>query len=136
MQLIYFLNVPFGHKFDRSSVKVLHEGLSTVVGITGGPIQLHVLNTGYTSLLPDGDEVIGDEVHVFVYGFEIRVQEKEFIAHAIQTFLMDHGYGQESRIFFFGRFADDIYQQGAHVSGGSHRSAFSQEPRLGHTPLI
>ncbi len=94
-------NVPPETTFAPAATRNLFEDVSDLAGVKVEQLEIHIENTQYKLLRPDGTLTDQHGVHVFVEWHEGRsVDVKKAIGEAIHTFLRFHGLGEGTDITF------------------------------------
>lgn len=121
MPCIFLRNVPKDFKFSPSLVRSFHRALAEIDSAEIGSFEIHVENTHYSLLMPDGLTRQAANVHVFVEGHERPLEVKRKIAQQIHFFLVVHNIGNDSDITFRDSPSETFFLNGVIVQGGRPR---------------
>lgn len=119
MPCLSFRNVPEGVEWKPEACDRLYLEVAVFADTTVEHVEVHVEDTRYKVLRPNGILDPNHGVHVVVEWFAGRTQEaKDLIASAIDYFLEAHGLDREDDITFRDYPAGSFYLNGERVAGG------------------
>jgi hypothetical protein len=92
MPCFFVRNLPLGTDLKPQLVEELYTKLTAAIGCAASDIEIHLENTQYMLLHPNGSQTEALDVHIFVEWTARDFATKEAVAHALHEFFLWHGF--------------------------------------------